>query len=116
MSRDKKDPPSTTPSRPLPLWHAYRQGLMVNVLNPRAPLIYLSIMPQFLQPHVSTAAQLLAMSAILVGIALTWYILLTFLVRVLRPVIQRFRAWIDRFTGAILIILGLRVALESQPA
>ncbi len=89
---------------------------MVNDLNPKAPLIYLSIMPQFLQPNVSTTAQLLAMSAILVGIALTWYVSLTFLVTGLRPVIERFRAWIDRVTGAILITLGIRVALESRPS
>lgn len=104
------------PSHPLPLRRAYRQGLLVNVLNPKAPLIYLSIMPQFLQPHVSTTAQLLAMSGILVGIALVWYVLLTFLVTVLRPMIEQFRAWIDRVTGAILITLGIRVALESRPA
>ena len=103
------------PSRPLPLWHAYRQGLMVNVLNPKAPLIYLSVMPQFLQPNVSATGQLLAMSAILVTIALTWYTTLTFLVAVFRPVIERFRAWIDRCTGAILITLGIRVALETRP-
>ncbi len=88
---------------------------MVNILNPKAPLIYLSIMPQFLQPHISATEQLLAMSAILVGIALSWYTSLTFLVRVLRPVFQRFRVWINRLTGAILITLGLRVALESRP-
>ncbi len=110
-----KELPSTVPPRPLPVWHAYRQGLMVNVLNPKAPLIYLSIMPQFLQPNISATAQLVAMSAILDAIALTWYLSLTFLVAVFRPVIERFRAWIDRFTGAILITLGIRVALESRP-
>lgn len=110
-----KEPSAVVPSRPLPLWHAYRQGLMVNVLNPKAPLIYLSVMPQFLQPNVSATGQLLAMSAILVTIALTWYTTLTFLVAVFRPVIERFRAWIDRCTGAILITLGIRVALETRP-
>lgn len=111
-----EQPSVTKPSRPIPLWRAYRQGLLVNLLNPKAPLIYLSIMPQFLQPNASTTSQLLAMSAILVGIALAWYTSLTFLVTVLRPVIHQFRARIDRFTGAILITLGIRVALESRPA
>jgi len=115
-SHDDEEPSTTKTLQPLPLWRAYRQGLMVNVLNPKAPLLYLSIMPQFLQPNVSTTAQLLAMSAILVGIALTWYVSLTFLVTGLRPVIERFRAWIDRVTGAILITLGIRVALESRPS
>lgn len=114
-SGDTTDPSTTEPLQPLPVWRAYRQGLMVNILNPKAPLIYLSVMPQFLQPDVSTTVQLLTMSAVLVGIALTWYISLTFLVTVLRPVIQRHRGWIDRCTGAVLITLGVRVALESRP-
>ncbi|XAS75660.1 LysE family translocator [Dermatophilaceae bacterium Sec6.4] len=115
-SKTAEEPRTTVPSRPLPIGRAYRQGLMVNVLNPKAPLIYLSVMPQFLQTNVSTTAQLLAMSAILVAIALTWYTTLTFLVAVFRPVIERFRASIDRFTGLILITLGIRVAFETRPA
>ncbi|MEO9199593.1 MAG: LysE family translocator, partial [Antricoccus sp.] len=73
-SHDKREPSTTKPTRPLSVGGAYRQGLMVNVLNPKASLIYLSIMPQFLQPNVSTTHQLLAMSAILVALALTWYL------------------------------------------
>lgn len=103
-------------SRPLTTGTAYRQGLLVNVLNPKAPLIYLSIMPQFLQPTSSSTQQLLAMSGVLVGLALTWYVLLTLLISVLRPALSRFGSWIARVTGAMLIALGVRVALESRPA
>lgn len=105
-------------SAPVPLTssRAYRQGLLVNVLNPKAPLIYLSIMPQFLQPSQPATAQLLAMSAVLVGCALAWYMTLTMLVERLRAVIRRFATWIDRVTGAVLIGLGIRVALETRPA
>ncbi len=55
------------------------------------------------------------MSAILVGLALTWYVVLTPLVSVMRPIIDQFRVWIDRVTGVILIALGVRVALQSGP-
>lgn len=87
----------------------------MNLLNPKAPLIYLSVMPQFLQPTSSDTAQLAAMSAILVGLALAWYVALTLLVRVLRPIIEQSRVWIDRVTGVVLIGLSVRVALESRP-
>ena len=101
---------------PLSSQKAYRQGLLVNVLNPKAPLIYLSVMPQFLRPEQPVALQLLAMSAILVGCALGWYVILTLLVTRLRPVIVRLGTLIDRVTGVVLIGLGLRVALETRPA
>lgn len=89
---------------------AYRQGLLVNVLNPKAPLIYLSIMPQFLDPGLPTTTQFMMMSGVLVGLALVWYVALTLLVGVLRATIERFQAWIDRATGAVLIALGARIA------
>lgn len=115
--RTRRQPtaPTTEQCRPLTGRAAYRQGLLVNLLNPKAPLIYLSVMPQFLQPTSSSTAQLAAMSTILVGLALTWYIVLTLLVGVLRPIIEQFRVWIDRVTGLVLIGLGVRVALESRP-
>lgn len=101
---------------PLTAGHAYRQGFLVNVLNPKAPLIYLSIMPQFMVTGVSTTTQLLLKSLVLVGLALTWYFVLTALVTTLRPLINRASRWIDRVTGAVLIALGIRVALEVRPA
>lgn len=114
-SHPEQEVPAVERSRALTRRGAYRQGLLVNVLNPKAPLIYLSIMPQFLQPNLSSTGQLAAMSAILVGLALTWYVVLTLLVSVMRPIIEQFRVWIDRVTGVILIVLGVRVALESGP-
>lgn len=101
---------------PLTSGRAYQQGFFVNVLNPKAPLIYLSIMPQFLVTELSATVQLLAMSAVLVSLALGWYLILTLLVTHLRSVIERFRVWIDRTTGVVLIALGVRVALETRPA
>ncbi len=117
--RDKAPAPTPAPAelrqKRLTLFGAYRQGLVVNVLNPKAPLIYLSVMPQFLQPQMPANAQLLWMSGILVAIALAWYLLLTVVIGLVRPAVQRFGAWIDRVTGVVLIGLGARVALESRP-
>lgn len=101
---------------PLSSQKAYRQGLLVNVLNPKVPLIYLSVMPQFLRPDQPVTLQLLAISVTLVSCALGWYVILTLLVTRLRPVIVRFGTWIDRVTGVVLIGLGIRVAPKTRPA
>jgi len=69
-------------------------------------------MPQFLNPQQPITTQLVGMSAVLVGLALAWYVVLTVLVGRLRSVIERFRSWIDRITGAVLIALGIRLAVE----
>ncbi|WBU38805.1 LysE family translocator [Homoserinibacter sp. YIM 151385] len=112
----KADRPRVAPrgSEALPRWRAFRQGLLVNVLNPKAPLIYLSVMPQFLAPGVPAQPQLVAMSVLLVAIAAAWYLTLTALVHRLRPILRRFSTWIDRATGAVLVLLGVGTALQVR--
>jgi threonine/homoserine/homoserine lactone efflux protein len=102
------------PEKPRSAYQCYRQGFLTNVLNPKAPVIYLSILPQFLVPGQDHGVQLALMSGTLVAIALTWYLLLTLLVQPLRQPIVRFRHWIDRVTGTILIVLGIRLAFERR--
>ncbi len=104
-----------TPALALTARRAYGRGFGVNILNPKAPIIYLSVMPQFLDPHTATTPQLLLMAAVLVGLALGWYLLLTALVQPVKHVVVRFRHWIDRVTGTVLIGLGIRLALEHRP-
>ncbi len=120
LRASRRRPESTEPKRvsapPLPAMRAYRQGFFVNVLNPKAPVIYLSVMPQFLDPHLPANPQLALMSAILVALALIWYLVLTLLVQYAREPILRVRHWIDRVTGTVLILLGIRLAFERQPA
>jgi threonine/homoserine/homoserine lactone efflux protein len=93
----------------------YVRGLLVNVLNPKAPVIYLSVMPQFLDSSQPVAVQLALMSTTLVALALTWYVLLSLLVQPLKSVILRVRHWIDRISGTILIVFGVRLAFAQRP-
>lgn len=102
----------------VPLARCYRRGLLVNVLNPKAPLIYLSVLPPFVRTSAawSTTGQLLVLSTVLVILALAWYLLLSTLIGALRGFLIRFRVWIDRATGGVLIALGLRLAVQARPA
>jgi threonine/homoserine/homoserine lactone efflux protein len=53
------------------LARTYRQGVVVNVLNPKTALFFLAFLPQFVDPHGSTRGQLALLGAIFVVIALT---------------------------------------------
>jgi threonine/homoserine/homoserine lactone efflux protein len=48
---------------------AFRQGLVTNVLNPKAYLFYAAMLPQFLSPAQPSAAQIALLSAIYIAIA-----------------------------------------------
>lgn len=94
---------------------AFRQGLLCNVLNPKAVLTYLALMPQFL-PVAPAATSTLLLSAITVASAVGWFGLVALTVAAVRQVLQRPRVQrvLDAVTGSLLIGFGLRVA--TQPA
>jgi threonine/homoserine/homoserine lactone efflux protein len=95
---------------------AFGEGLLTNLLNPKAALFFVALVPQFLDrgSHVGDAA-LLSLGAA-VG-ALTWFLLLANLVGVLRAFFARpaVRRTVDAVTGATLIALGIRLAVASRP-
>jgi len=53
------------------LGRLYRQGIVVNTLNPKTALFFLAFLPQFVDPHESTRGQLALLGAVFVLIALT---------------------------------------------
>lgn len=56
---------------PAALARLYRQGVVVNVFNPKTALFFLAFLPQFVDPHESTRGQLALLGAVFVLIALT---------------------------------------------
>ncbi len=92
-----------------------RQGLLSNLLNPKAGAIFATALPQFITPGDSLARlalMLLAYEAIL----FIWLNLYAALIsRAGQSRIgARVRALLSRVTGVVLLALGLRLALERR--
>jgi threonine/homoserine/homoserine lactone efflux protein len=63
-SADTVDDPDDEP------WIAFRRGLITNLLNPKAAVFYVAVLPEFIRPGAgSVMSQTLALSAIYVTIA-----------------------------------------------
>ncbi|HVB22395.1 MAG TPA: LysE family translocator [Ktedonobacteraceae bacterium] len=94
---------------------AFRQGLLGNLLNPKAGAIFATILPQFIRPGDPVLRLVLMMFAF-ETILLVWLILYGYLIN--RAGQSRFgtriREVINRATGVVLIALGLRLALEQR--
>jgi threonine/homoserine/homoserine lactone efflux protein len=92
----------------------YLQGLLTNVLNPKAVLFFLSLMPQFIPAGGSVVAWTMLLTAILVVAAMSWFALVAVLVVQLRGVLTRPRVAraVEGTTGAVFIGLAGRLALE----
>jgi threonine/homoserine/homoserine lactone efflux protein len=93
-------------------WAAFRQGLLCNILNPKAAAFFLALMPQFLG-HDSTTVDTMLLSGVSFTVVLIWFSTLANLVAMLRRVLTRprVRRAIDGVTGAALLGLGARLAL-----
>lgn len=110
--------PSTTSSRAAPALDdrgAIGQGILNNLLNPKAGAFFVTILPQFVTPGDMTSRLVLMMLAyevMVVGWLVAYGIVVSRARR--RLVGSRVRRWMERATGAVLIGLGVRLALERR--
>ncbi|XVQ15588.1 LysE family translocator [Spirillospora sp. CA-255316] len=96
----------------VPWWAAFRQGLLCNVLNPKAAVFFVALMPQFLGDHPAVT-DTLVLSLVAAAVACAWFMVVANVVGALRRVFsrERVRRAIDGLTGAALIGLGVRLAV-----
>ena len=97
-------------------WSFFRQGFLTNTLNPKAVIIFLTFLPQFMNPHAPLAPQFLELGAILSVLCLIWYIPLAYMLGRVRHIFEnsRFQLWLQRFTGFIFIAFGLKLAAAQS--
>jgi threonine/homoserine/homoserine lactone efflux protein len=100
---------------PLRASSAFAQGLLNNLLNPKAGAIFVTLMPQFIQPHDSLV-RLLLMVACYDVIVVVWLCAYGYVVsRAGRSRIGvRVRRSLERVTGVVMIALGARLAFERR--
>jgi len=94
------------------------QGVLTNVLNPKVALFFLAFLPQFINVESKhTALQILFLG--------TWFNVGGTLVNIVVAILfgkigtwlsqsPRFIQWQERITGAMLIALGIKVALSKK--
>ncbi|WP_433604845.1 LysE family translocator [Dactylosporangium sp. CA-139114] len=92
---------------------AYLQALLGNVLNPKAAAIFLTLVPQFLDPAAALLPQLLvlatAQAALITVWLLGWAVLIGRARRSLRS--DTASTIVRRIAGAVLVGLGIRAVL-----
>jgi threonine/homoserine/homoserine lactone efflux protein len=98
----------------------FRQGFVTNVLNPKVALFFLAFLPQFADPaRGAFALQVLALGLIFIANGL-WVCLLVARSAAALSDWARHRAgamnWIQRGSGALLVGLGLHLAVNGRQA
>ncbi|MEV4223084.1 LysE family translocator [Nonomuraea sp. NPDC049725] len=97
-------------------WAAFAEGLLTNVLNPKAALFFVALVPQFLSAGASLADTLLLSLIALAGTVL-WFLTVANVVSALRRAFARpaVRRTLDGLTGAALVALGVNLATAARP-
>jgi len=100
------------------IWKAFKQGVLIDVLNPKVAIFFMAFLPQFVREgHGSVSTQLfyLGFLVICVGIVVEaiYVLLASKLTHKLRNS-KRFSVWLDRLVGTIFVTLGLKLATTTN--
>ena len=100
--------------RPAPAGSILRQGLISAGTNPKLGVLFVTLLPQFVDANRPVQPQLLLLGATFAGIGWAWMNVYGLLVARLRELVltPRLRQWMERMTGTVLIALGARLAFD----
>lgn len=108
----------TIPRKSITAFVAWRQGVMIDVLNPKVAIFFMAFLPQFVDPAMGNAGlQFLVLGLMVLLIAFLVEGMLVIAVASAAVRIkghQRLGAWLHRALGAMFIALGIRLALSQQ--
>src|SRR5262245_36464223 len=98
-----------------PPTRSFALGLATQLSNPKTAVVYASIFAAFL-PATPTIAFNLCVAGLAFFIEAGWYAFVRVALSSERPryIYLRYKAWIDRTAGAVMIALGLRLAASSR--
>ncbi|MFJ4280416.1 LysE family translocator [Streptomyces massasporeus] len=97
------------------LRRAYWQGLVTNAANPKAGLFAVSFLPQFVPEGAAVLPTLLALSVVWAVVDLVWYLPVVWLAGRVGGVLRRqsVRRRMEQVSGAVLVGLGVRLAVDA---
>lgn len=97
---------------------SFGQAVATGVLNPKVALFFLAFLPQFVDPsRGSVLAQFMLLGASMAVLDTLYEVMLVLVAARLRERLlrnRRFVAWQNRVTGAVLLALGVRLAVQER--
>ncbi|MFJ5763908.1 LysE family translocator [Lysinibacillus sp. NPDC093210] len=91
------------------------QGITTDLLNPKTLLLYVTLMPQFIQPNFNINSQLIVLAGILIALSIVWLGIVILVMNVIRKwfMKQTVQAIFNKITGVMLVGIGIRIATEK---
>ncbi|MEM6255958.1 MAG: LysE family translocator [Cyanobacteria bacterium P01_D01_bin.156] len=101
-------------------WDAFKQGMLVDILNPKVAIFFMAFLPQFVRSELGhTSAQIIGLGFLVILVAIVVETIFVFAAAHLTHIFRRnqyLATWLDRLLGSILITLGLKLAVAENPS
>jgi threonine/homoserine/homoserine lactone efflux protein len=115
-SSERETSPDATDGSDDEPWIAFRRGLITNLLNPKAAVFYVAVLPEFIRPGAgSVMSQTLALSAVYVTIATIIHAGIVALAGSLQSVVaaSNSRRMVRRLLAIALVVIAIWFALTT---
>ena len=101
-------------------WEAFKQGALIDILNPKVAIFFMAFLPQFIRPNMGgTSLQIIWLGVIVILMAIVIEFIVVLLAAQATELFRRNRTlsvWLDRVLGTVLIGLAVRLVLSENPA
>ncbi|HEY8102001.1 MAG TPA: LysE family transporter [Burkholderiaceae bacterium] len=90
-------------------------GLSTQVSNPKTVIVYTSIFAALL-PHEISSSLMLSIPIVVLLIESSWYVIVAMVLSAASPrdVYLRYKAWVDRTAGGVMMLLGLKLISSTK--
>lgn len=92
---------------------SFMQALLSNVLNPKTVLVYITVMPQFIDLSENVNQQLIVLASILTLIAVLWFLTLVYVIDYAKKWLNnsKFQKVFQKSSGLILVGFGIKTGI-----
>ncbi|MEG7333485.1 LysE family transporter [Bacillus subtilis] len=93
---------------------SFMQGSLSNILNPKTVLVYVTIMPQFINLKGNINQQLIILASILTLLAVLWFLFLVYMIDFAKKWMKnsKFQKAFQKVTGIILVGFGIKTGMN----
>ena len=104
--------------KPESVFQAFKQGVLIDILNPKVAIFFMAFLPQFLREDAgSVSVQLFYLGLIVIVVAIiveVLYVLATDKISAKLRSSKRFSICLDRTVGVVFAGLGIKLAISSM--
>ena len=94
---------------------SFKEGLLCNILNPKAIIFYMAFLPQFIDPSKSALTQTFVLAGLHFIIAMIWQVFLASMINRAKVMLKNklIKKSLDVITGTVMIFFGGALLIDN---